>query len=76
METIDKNLLTFPPFSYLGTESAEEGEPEMAQRKCKVLVEEVAEEFAHPGMEKGEETEKAKNRSKSQSSLPHFYPPL
>jgi hypothetical protein len=34
--------------TYLGAEAAEEGEPEMAQGKCEVLVEEVAEELAHP----------------------------
>lgn len=33
--------------SYLSTESAEEGKPEVAEREGKVLVKEVPEELAH-----------------------------
>ena len=35
-------------FSYRRTEATEESIPEMAQRKCKILVEKVSEKFTHP----------------------------
>lgn len=34
--------------TYLSTESTEERKPEMAKRECKILVEKVPKELAHP----------------------------
>jgi hypothetical protein len=38
--------------AHLSTEAAEEGVPEVAKCEREVLVEEVAEELAHPGIAK------------------------